>query len=193
MAELFKNKILFSSKNRHIFRDNGDIIALNVSRETMKGENKMTEIKWMNRMFGKENKECEDDTIEKASVLMIPCDAIRPNCARARASFSEDSLLKLASSIKRYGIIQPLCVRKAELDDIYNYELIAGERRLRAAKLLGHYCVPCVVNDVDEEDLAFISIAENILREDLNMFELAYGLKKPFCDRKNWLVNNKVN
>ena len=181
MVELFKNKILFSSKNRHISQDNSDIIALNVSRETMKGENKMTEIKWMNRMFGKENKEYEDDAIEKASVLMIPCDTIRPNRAQARASFSEDSLLKLASSIKRYGIIQPLYVRKTDVDDIYDYELVAGERRLRAAKMLGHYCVPCVVNDVNDEELAFISIVENIHREDLNMFELAYGLKN-LCD-----------
>jgi len=69
-------------------------------------------------------------------------------------------------------------VRLSDPDDVYRYELIAGERRLRAAKMLGYLTVPCIVMDVSEQTSAELAIIENLLREDLNMFEQAYGFKK---------------
>ena len=77
----------------------------------------------------------EDIIIEKTSVYYIPCERIRSNAMRSRNDFNEDKLISLAYSIKRYGIIEPICVRKTELDDSYDYEIIVGERRLRAAAM----------------------------------------------------------
>ena len=112
------------------------------------------------------------------SLFNIPCDSIRPNRFRARSSFDEDSLVALADSIRRFGIIQPLCARKTDEDDIYEYELISGERRLRAARLAGLFSVPCVVIEADEQTAAEIAIIENTARRDLNMFESAYALNR---------------
>jgi len=137
----------------------------------------MTGIKWISRIFGKDKPDDEGSAIEKCSVLNIPCDNIRPNRARTRAEFGEDGMLRLAASIRQHGIIQPLVVRKTDIDDVYEYELVAGERRLRAARLLELYCVPCIVLRVDDERLAEISAVENISREGLNMFEIAYAFR----------------
>lgn len=111
-------------------------------------------------------------------VIQIKTDDIRPNRAQPRAEFEQNSIIRLADSIRRYGILQPLTVRVSDPDDIYRYELIAGERRLRAAKMLGYLTVPCVVMEVTEQISAELAIIENLLREDLNMFEQAYGFKK---------------
>ncbi len=134
----------------------------------------------MTKIFGKEadfGEFSDESCIEGEKILNIPCDLIRPNRAQPRADFDDGELLKLAESIRRYGIIQPLTVRKAEIDDIYDYELIAGERRLRAARLLELYAVPCIVIDADEQISAELAIVENIMRRDLNMFETAYALR----------------
>ncbi|MBE6556442.1 MAG: ParB/RepB/Spo0J family partition protein, partial [Ruminococcaceae bacterium] len=80
----------------------------------------------------------ETETTNAQSVLQIRADAIRPNRAQPRAEFDNNAIIRLADSIRRYGILQPLTVRPSDSDDIYEYELIAGERRLRAAKLLGY-------------------------------------------------------
>ncbi len=111
-------------------------------------------------------------------VIQIKTDDIRPNRAQPRAEFEQNSIIRLADSIRRYGILQPLTVRASDPDDVYKYELIAGERRLRAAKMLGYLTVPCVVMEVTEQMSAELAIIENLLREDLNMFEQAYGFKK---------------
>lgn len=111
-------------------------------------------------------------------VIQVKTDDIRPNRAQPRAEFEQNSIIRLADSIRRYGILQPLTVRLSDPDDIYQYELIAGERRLRAAKMLGYLTVPCVVMEVTEQVSAELAIIENLLREDLNMFEQAYGFKK---------------
>ena len=108
---------------------------------------------------------------------MNPPSPMRPNRAQPRADFDEDGLIRLATSIKRYGIIQPLTVRKLTSDDIYDYELIAGERRLKAARMIGFFCVPCMVLEADERMSAELAIIENLMRSDLNMFEIAYALK----------------
>lgn len=111
-------------------------------------------------------------------VLQIKTDDIRPNRAQPRAEFEQNSIIRLADSIRRYGILQPLTVRVSDPEDIYGYELIAGERRLRAAKMLGYLTVPCIVMEVGEQISAELAMIENLLREDLNMFEQAYGFRK---------------
>lgn len=113
-----------------------------------------------------------------SQVLQIKTDDIRANPAQPRADFDNNSIIRLADSIRRYGIIQPLTVRKSDINDIYTYELVAGERRLRAARMLGYFTVPCIVIEADEQTSAELAIIENLLRKDLNMFEQAYGFKK---------------
>ena len=103
----------------------------------------------------------------------ISTSKIIPNPNQPRKTFAEDAIIKLANSIKQFGIIQPLTVRQN--GDFY--ELVAGERRLRAAKELNLPTVPCMVINVDEEKSAEISIIENLLREDLNIFEQAIAIE----------------
>ena len=131
----------------------------------------MTELRILKRH--KSNNE-----VQFASVLQIKLDEIRPNRAQPRAEFDNNSIIRLADSIRRYGILQPLTVRRSEKDETYAFELIAGERRLRAARLLGYTTVPCIVVEADEKMSAEMAIIENLLREDLNMFEQAYGFRQ---------------
>ncbi|MBQ9783297.1 MAG: ParB/RepB/Spo0J family partition protein [Clostridia bacterium] len=131
----------------------------------------MTELKYFKRI-----KNAEDELGSK--VVQLKTDDIRPNRAQPRAEFEQNSIIRLADSIRRYGILQPLTVRASDPEDIYGYELIAGERRLRAAKMLGYLTVPCIIMEVTEQVSAELAIIENLLREDLNMFEQAYGFKK---------------
>ena len=94
---------------------------------------------------------------------------IRPNRYQPRKKFKEKELAALSASIKEQGIIQPLLIRR--LED--GYELVAGERRLRAAKLAGYQDVPCVIKDLTEKQLLEMSLVENIQRENLNPMEEA--------------------
>lgn len=130
----------------------------------------MTEIKYFKKAKAEEE--------GGKRVLQIKTDDIRPNRAQPRAEFEQNSIIRLADSIRRYGILQPLTVRQSDPEDIYGYELIAGERRLRAAKMLGYLTVPCIVMEVEEQISAELAMIENLLREDLNMFEQAYGFRK---------------
>ena len=107
------------------------------------------------------------------TIAQIPISSIVPNPGQPRKFFSESSIIKLADSIRQFGIIQPLTVRKSG----HLYELIAGERRLRAAKELCWSTVPCIISEVTEEKSAQISIIENLLREDLNIFEQAIAIQ----------------
>lgn len=116
------------------------------------------------------------------NIVQIPADSIRPNRSQPRANFDNNSMIRLADSIRRYGILQPLSVRKTDADDSYEYELVAGERRLRAAKMLGFFTVPCVILEVDEKTSAELAIIENLLREDLNMFEQATSFRRLIDD-----------
>ncbi len=124
----------------------------------------------------KRSKNPEETAI--SAVLQIKTDEIKPNRAQPRADFDNNSIIRLADSIRRYGILQPLTVRKTANDDLFSYELIAGERRLRAARLLGYLTVPCIIIEADEKMSAEMAIIENLLREDLNMFEQAHGFKQ---------------
>jgi ParB family transcriptional regulator, chromosome partitioning protein len=101
----------------------------------------------------------------------LSCDValIRPNHFQPRLSFREEDLAELATSIEAQGVLQPLLVRRAD----HGYELVAGERRLRAAKLAGLESVPVLVRDIGDKEMLEISIVENIQRENLNPVEEA--------------------
>ncbi|MEA4815274.1 MAG: ParB/RepB/Spo0J family partition protein [Lachnospiraceae bacterium] len=100
----------------------------------------------------------------------IPVENIRPNPYQPRKFFDISSLNELAGSISEFGIIQPLCIRSLKSG---GYELIAGERRLRAAKIAGLSEVPCIISDISESESAFVSLVENIQRQSLNFIEEA--------------------
>lgn len=138
----------------------------------------MTEIKYRKKNAQKSNFFDQP----KENIEQIPADSIRPNHSQPRANFDNNSMIRLADSIRRYGILQPLTVRKAEEGDIYDYELVAGERRLRAAKMLGFFTVPCIILEVDEKTSAELAIIENLLREDLNIFEQANSFRRLIDD-----------
>lgn len=103
------------------------------------------------------------------SIKYISTDLISANIYQPRKNFNEDSIEELAESIKTYGIIQPVSVRKMG----NRYELVAGERRLRAAKTAGIKEVPAIIIDITDKDSAAIALLENIQREDLNFLEEA--------------------
>ena len=121
----------------------------------------------------KENEKKHEEIKKGEQIWSIHVSKIKPNPSQPRKIFAEDSIIKLADSIRQFGIIQPLSVRKIGEE----YELVAGERRLRAAKELGISYVPCILVDVNEEKSAHISIIENLLREDLNIFEQAMAIE----------------
>ena len=107
-------------------------------------------------------------------VLYLPTARIRPNPMQPRKHFDTGGLQELAGSIRQYGVLQPLTVRKAG----GAYELVAGERRLRAARLAGLTEVPCLLADVDEEASGMLALVENLQRRDLDFFEEANGFKR---------------
>jgi len=111
---------------------------------------------------------------EGVRVALIPILQIEPNHLQPRTSFEPGRLQELANSIHANGIIQPLIVRRKA----GHYELIAGERRLRAAKLAGLAAVPAVVQDYADDRLLEIALVENIQREDLNPIETAQALER---------------
>ena len=113
--------------------------------------------------------EAESTGSRQADFFDCPVDQIAPNRHQPRLRFSEDELDDLSRSIRSQGVLQPLLVRR----DGSGYELIAGERRLRAAKKAGLRQVPVVVKDIGEAELLEMSIIENIQREDLNALEEA--------------------
>jgi ParB family chromosome partitioning protein len=113
------------------------------------------------------------DEQEGEVIHAIETGMIYPNPNQPRKTFTDDAIIKLADSIRQYGMIQPITVRK--VGD--TYEIVSGERRLRAAKELGMETVPCVIMDINEERSAEISIIENLIREDLNIFEQAQAIE----------------
>ena len=132
-----------------------------------------------------DKKEASKKEPEKKSEydMMVPINQIEPNRNQPRKQFDEDAIEELADSIKQFGVIQPLIVKKRE----NYYEIIAGERRWRASKKAGIKKVPVIVKDYDEKEILKISLIENLQREDLNPIEEAlayqqlkseYGLKQ---------------
>ena len=107
------------------------------------------------------------------SVAYIPIEDIVPGQMQPRRNFSRQALEELRDSISQHGVIQPLTVRPRG----DGFELIAGERRLRAAKMAGLYEVPCIIMDVDMEKSGIIALIENIQRRDLDFVEEAEGIR----------------
>ena len=105
-------------------------------------------------------------------VLWLPVEAIAPNPAQPRRDFDPVPLSELADSIRRHGILQPLSVRRTEA----GWELVAGERRLRAAKLAGLSSVPCLRVEAEADESALLALIENIQRRDLHYLEEAAAI-----------------
>lgn len=118
-----------------------------------------------------------DDTPARGSSAIndIPLDRIIPNPDQPRTTFDEKALEELASSIRELGIIQPLSLRKTGPD---TYQIIAGERRYRAAQLAGLQSVPAYIRTANDSELTEMALIENIQREDLNAIEIALTFKK---------------
>ena len=107
-------------------------------------------------------------------VVALPLEQIEPSPYQARRTFDEEELAGLAASIRENGLLQPVTVRRAGEG---RYELIAGERRLRACKLAGMDKVPAIIRDAADGETAALGLLENIQRADLNPFEQARGLQ----------------
>jgi len=112
-------------------------------------------------------------------LLNIPIDLIDPNPHQPRQVFDEEALSELADSIREYGVLQPILVKK-KADG--RFELIAGERRLRASKLVGLKMMPAQVRNVEGTDMAVMALIENLQRSDLDFFEEAQGYRKLITD-----------
>ena len=114
----------------------------------------------------------------KNRVVEIDIKLIRANGSQPRQDFDTESLIKLADSIRRYGILQPLSVRKISLCGGHCYELVAGERRLRAGILAGLTEVPCILMTMDDQESALVALVENLQRQDLDFIEEAQGIMR---------------
>ena len=112
--------------------------------------------------------------METGRVIFLPAASIRPNPAQPRKIFKEDALMELAQSIATHGILQPLSVRRVG----NRYELIAGERRLRAAAQAGVTDIPCIVMNMDEQESSMAAMIENLQRQDLDFIEEAQGIAR---------------
>ena len=110
--------------------------------------------------------------METGRVMFLPARAIRPNPSQPRKIFQEAALSELADSIRQHGILQPLSVRRMGT----GYELIAGERRLRAAQLAGLTEIPCIVMSMDDKESGMAAMVENLQRQDLDFVEEAQGI-----------------
>lgn len=107
-------------------------------------------------------------------LLRIDINDIKPNADQPRKTFDDDKIAEMAESIKAHGVIQPMVVRKSK----NGYEIVAGERRWRAAQKAGLKKVPCVIRELDDRQNMIFAIVENMQREDLNPVEEAQGLEK---------------
>ena len=112
--------------------------------------------------------------METGRVVFLPVRSIRPNPAQPRKIFREEALDELADSIRQHGILQPLSVRRVGS----GYELISGERRLRAAELAGVTDVPCILMSMDDRASGFAALVENLQRQDLDFIEEAMGIRR---------------
>ena len=112
--------------------------------------------------------------METGRVVFLPVRSIRPNPAQPRKIFREEALDELAASIRQHGILQPLSVRRVG----NSYELISGERRLRAAELAGVTDVPCILMSMDDKASGFAALVENLQRQDLDFIEEAIGIRR---------------
>lgn len=144
--------------------------------------------KGLDAIFGENNSplvsepktEIKLEKLEETAKNEINVKDIVPNPYQPRKTFDEEKLQELATSIKEYGVVEPLVVRKKGAQ----YEIVAGERRLRAAKIVGLESVPVIIKDYDDVKLMEIALIENIQRHDLNAIEEAEGLRKLMTECK---------
>lgn len=116
----------------------------------------------------------KEEPDNKTGGVLVNINQVEPNREQPRKDFDEDALMELADSIKQFGILQPLLVQKKK----DYYEIIAGERRWRAAKLAGLKEVPVIIKDYTDQEIVEISLIENIQRENLNPIEEAMAYKR---------------
>lgn len=116
----------------------------------------------------------ENRNVNKNSILYLNINEIKPNINQPRKRFDDEKIDELATSIETYGVIQPIVLRKSDL----GYEIVAGERRWRAARKANIKQVPCILKELTEEENMVISIIENMQREDLNPIEEAEALQQ---------------
>ena len=116
----------------------------------------------------------EEKNEKAADGIMVNINKVEPNREQPRKNFDEDALVELSESIKQFGMLQPLIVQ----DKKDYYEIIAGERRWRAAKLAGLKEVPVIIKNLTEQEVVEISLIENIQRENLNPIEEAFAYKR---------------
>ncbi len=109
------------------------------------------------------------ETTNSDEIIELNLDEIRPNPYQPRKTFNEDSLKELAESIKINGVFQPIIVKKG----IKGYDLVAGERRLRASKIAGKITIPAIIRDFSDQQMMEIALLENLQRENLNVIEEA--------------------
>ena len=122
----------------------------------------------------KEKKESKEKVENKNPETMVKLSMVEPNGEQPRKNFDEDSLLERAESIKQFGLLQPIIVQ----DRKNHYEIIAGERRWRAAKMAGLKEIPVIIKNLTNQEIVEISLIENIQREDLNPIEEAQAYKR---------------
>lgn len=143
----------------------------------------MTEKRALGRGLGAliQQTEVQSAAISGESVINIPISQIKANRYQPRTAFNQEKLNDLVNSIKEKGVVQPVLVRKTQSG---GYELIAGERRLRAVTAVGSHTIPAIVKNVDDIDMLELSLIENIQREELNPIEEAYAFQKFITDFK---------
>lgn len=122
----------------------------------------------------KTEEKVKKEELNKSGEIMVKINEVEPNREQPRKDFDEDALMELADSIKQFGILQPLLVQKKR----DYYEIIAGERRWRAAKIAGIKEVPIIVKNYTDQEIVEISLIENIQRENLNPIEEAMAYKR---------------
>ncbi len=122
----------------------------------------------------KAKKSSQKEAIEEKADTLVKITMVEPNREQPRKNFDEDALLELSESIKQFGLLQPILVQ----DRKDHYEIIAGERRWRAAKLAGLKEVPVIIKNLTEQEIVEISLIENIQRENLNPIEEAQAFKR---------------
>ena len=122
--------------------------------------------------------------METGRVIFLPAKNIRPNPSQPRTVFQEEALQELCESIRRHGILQPLSVRRIGT----GYELIAGERRLRAGIMSGLTEVPCIVMNMSDQESGMVALVENLQRQDLDFAEEARGISLLM---ENWSMNQE--
>ena len=122
--------------------------------------------------------------METGRVVFLPPRSIRPNPAQPRKIFREQALEELAESIRQHGVLQPLSVRRVG----NAYELIAGERRLRAAKMAGLTEIPCIVMNMTDQESGMAAMVENLQRQDLDFVEEARGIAMLM---ENWSMSQE--